>query len=82
MEFYCKYTDNNPNVTYEMGWARALRKPTILVREESSDAPKADYRMLYHATYKKEAHPTLKREVRNNIEAILVKEYGYVLEKI
>jgi hypothetical protein len=37
--------------------------------------------MLYHATYKKEAHPTLKKAIRENIEAILSKEYGYVLEK-
>lgn len=79
--FVANISDNNPNVTYEMGWARALRKPTILLREESSDAPKSDYKMLYHATYKKEAHPTLRKAVRDNIEAILIKEYGYVLEK-
>ncbi|MDR0744668.1 MAG: nucleoside 2-deoxyribosyltransferase [Holosporales bacterium] len=32
--FIANITGNNPNVTYEMGWARALKKPTILVREE------------------------------------------------
>jgi len=78
--FVANITGNNPNVTYEMGWARALRKPTILVREEASEEPKSDYKMLYHATYKKEAHPTLKKAIRGNIEAILTKEYGYVLE--
>ncbi|WP_029327851.1 nucleoside 2-deoxyribosyltransferase [Bacteroides sp. 14(A)] len=79
--FVANITNNNPNVTYEMGWARALRKPTILVREEKSKEPKSDYKMLYHATYKKEAHTTLKKTIRENMEAILAKEYGYVLDK-
>lgn len=79
--FIANITDNNPNVTYEMGWARALRKPMILVREKKSEEPKSDYKMLYHATYIKEAHTTLKKTIRKNIEDILEKEYGYVLEK-
>lgn len=78
--FIANITGNNSNVTYEMGWARALKKPTILVREEESEEPKSDYKMLYHAVYKAENHLSLKTVVRENIEAILVKEYGYVLE--
>ena len=79
--FIANITGNNPNVTYEMGWARALAKPTILVREQKSEEPKSDYKMLYHATYKKEAHTTLQNAIRKNIKQILIKEYGFILEK-
>jgi len=78
--FIANITDNNPNVTYEMGWARASNKPTILVREKTSEQPKSDYKMLYHATYDKEAHTTLIDTIRENIEAILSDEYGYTLK--
>ena len=77
--FIANITGNNANVTYEMGWARALKKPIILVREEASEEPKSDYKMLYHASYKEKALITLEDVVKKNIIAILKNEYGYVL---
>lgn len=79
--FVGNITGNNPNVTYEMGWARALRKPTILVREENAEEPKSDYKMLYHAKYDARNHLSLEEVCRKNVMAILSELYGFVLEK-
>jgi nucleoside 2-deoxyribosyltransferase len=36
---FCDITGNNPNVTYEMGWARALKKHVVILKEESKFLP-------------------------------------------
>jgi nucleoside 2-deoxyribosyltransferase len=79
--FIANIIDNNPNVTYEMGWARAMNKPIILLREEKSEEPKSDYKMLYYAVYKKEAHTTLQAAILENLKVVLSKEYGIYFNK-
>ena len=73
---FCDITDNNPNVTYEMGWARALKKHVVILKEESAESPKLDYMLDNYATYKKTALVTLEDAIENNIKAILSKNYG------
>lgn len=75
--FVANITDNNPNVTYEMGWARALNIPVIITKEEKAADPKSDYKLDYYFTYKKDAHTTLKEEVGKHIKAILVDRYKF-----
>ena len=73
---FCDITDNNPNVTYEMGWARALKKHVVILKEESAEGPKSDYKLDNYSTYKKDAHLTLEEAVEKNIIAILKKNYS------
>lgn len=78
--FIANITDNNPNVTYEMGWARALEIPTIIVREEKSTPPKSDYRNDWYSTYEKDSlYPTLSKEIHKHIIAILNSHYGFAI---
>jgi nucleoside 2-deoxyribosyltransferase len=79
--FIADITNNNPNVTYEMGWARALEKPTIILKEKDAEAPRSDYKMDYFDTYDKSAHLTLKEVVVKHLRAIITNEFGYTLEK-
>lgn len=43
-------TNKNPNVSYELGMAHAMRKPTILITQRIEDIP-FDYRHLRHILY-------------------------------
>lgn len=73
---FCDITGNNPNVTYEMGWARALKKHVVILKEEQSEEPKSDYRMDYYETYKKDASITLYDAVEKSVTRILLDHYG------
>ena len=73
---FCDITGNNPNVTYEMGWARALKKHVVILKEESAESPKSDYLLDNYATYKNTALVTLEDAIENNIKAILSNNYG------
>jgi nucleoside 2-deoxyribosyltransferase len=77
--FIADITKNNSNVTYEMGWARALKKIMIVIKEESAKQPKLDYSMLHYVIYKKTDYTTLKNVIRENIKAILIKEEQFGL---
>lgn len=78
--FIADITDNNANVSYEMGWARALNKPTIIVREQTSDPPKSDYQNdTYHQYDKNCLNISLSEVVKKNILEILNKNYGVVI---
>lgn len=77
----CDITNNNPNVTYEMGWARALGKPVIILREKSSEKPKSDYSMDYYDVYNKTAHTSLKKMIKKNLQAVLEKELSFAITK-
>lgn len=81
--FFSDVTDNNANVTYEMGWARALNKKVIILKEKSSEKPKSDYiNDTYHLYDKECPNITLKKEIENNLSAILENDYHLVrLEK-
>lgn len=76
--FISNITGNNPNVTYEMGWARALGIPTIIIREKDAEEPKSDYRNDLYFTYQKDAlEATLKKDIYKHIVAVLNKSYGF-----
>lgn len=75
--FIANITDNNPNVTYEMGWARALKIPVIIAKEAKADEPKSDYKLDFYFTYEKDAHITLKEEITKHIKAVLVDTYKF-----
>lgn len=77
--FIANITGNNANVTYEMGWAKALKIPVIIVKEESAEDPKSDYKLDFYATYKKDAHTTLKTEISKHLKAILIDTYKFKL---
>ncbi|QOG89305.1 hypothetical protein HUE46_04355 [Flavobacterium columnare] len=74
-------SDNNANVLYETGWARALNKHTILVREKDSTKPKSDYSNDTYHSYKKSALTvSLTKIVNENILDILKAKYGFVID--
>lgn len=59
-------TDRNPNVFYEVGYAHALGKPTILLTQEASDIP-FDLKHFPHIVYGakiKELRPELSKRVQ------------------
>jgi hypothetical protein len=68
---FCDITGNNPNVTYEMGWARALKKHVVILKEESAEKPKSDYLLDFYSTFKENAYITLEEAIETNIKAIL-----------
>ena len=75
--FIADISDNNANVLYETGWARALKKPTLLFREKSSASPKSDYANdTYHNYEKSCLNISLSKIARKNILEILNKNYG------
>ena len=77
---FCDITDNNPNVTYEMGWARALNKYVVILKEENAEKPKSDYLLDFYSTFKKDAYITLEEAVDKNIKAILKNHYSVPIE--
>lgn len=77
---FCDITDNNPNVTYEMGWARALKKYVVILKEENAEKPKSDYLLDFYSTFKKDAYITLEEAVDKNIKAILKQYYSIPIE--
>lgn len=77
---FCDITGNNPNVTYEMGMAKALGKYVVILKEENAEEPKSDYLLDFYSTFKKDAHITLEEAVAKNIKAILKKHYSALIE--
>jgi nucleoside 2-deoxyribosyltransferase len=72
-------TDNNPNVSYEMGWARALKKDVIIVKRKGSVEPKSDYKNDTYHEYDDSARSTdLARIISENIIEVLEKNYGLI----
>lgn len=77
---FCDITGNNPNVTYEMGMAKALGKNVVILKEEKAEEPKSDYLLDFYSTFKKDAYITLEEAVEKNIKAILKKHYSIPVE--
>lgn len=76
---FADITDNNANVLYEMGWARALQKKVIIVRRKDSDKPKSDYLNDTYHDYDDNARSTdLAHVIRENIIEVLEKNYGLI----
>lgn len=76
---FADITDNNANVSYEMGWARALKKDVIIVRRKGSVEPKSDYKNDTYHEYDDNARSIdLARVIRENIVEVLEKNYGLI----
>jgi hypothetical protein len=80
--FIADITGGNANVGYELGIARGLKKPTIIVRQlgDPANVP-FDYEHDVRNPYNEKAIHTLENEVFSNIVAILANDYGYVINK-
>ena len=77
--FFADVTENNANVSYEMGWARALKKEVIIVKRKGSEAPKSDYKNDTYHEYDDNARSTdLAQVVRENVIEVLEKNYGLI----
>ncbi|MFN8285479.1 MAG: hypothetical protein U0V74_01930 [Chitinophagales bacterium] len=80
--FVADITGGNANVGYELGIARGLKKPTIIVRQKGDNVKVPfDYEHDVRNPYNEKAIATLESEVYDNIVAILSDEYGYIIEK-
>ena len=77
---FADITDNNANVLYEMGWARALEdKQVVIVRRKGSPAPKSDYKNDTYHEYDDTCRATsLSEVIEDNILEILEKNYGLI----
>jgi len=79
--FIADISGNNANVLYETGWARALDKHVILVREKTSESPKSDYANDTYQIYNNDARGvTLKKIIMENIGEMLHKNFGIIHE--
>ena len=79
--FFADITDNNANVSYEMGWARALKKKVIIVRRKGAEPPKSDYvNDTYHEYNDSARQSSLKKVIKENIIEELKKGYGLISE--
>ena len=77
--FIADTTDNNPNVMYETGWARALGKEVVLIRKAGSTPPKSDYQNdIYHEYDDNFRASSLKEIIYNNIVKILKDKFGLI----
>ena len=76
---FADITGNNANVSYEMGWARALKKDVIIVKRKNSDTPKSDYvNDTYHDYNDSARSVDLAKIIRENIIEVLEKNYGLI----
>lgn len=77
--FFADITGNNPNVTYEMGWARAMNKKVIIVRRKGTEQPKSDYKNDTYHDYDDNARSVdLARVINENLVEVLEKNYGLI----
>jgi len=77
--FFADISDNNANVLYETGWARALNKHVVLVRKNDSEKPKSDYSNDTYHTYKNVARvKTLSKIIEDNMLEILKQNFGLI----
>lgn len=75
--FFADVTFNNANVSYELGWARALDKKCIIVKRTGSEDPKSDYQNdTYHEYDDNYRSISLAKVIKNNILATLTQYYG------
>jgi nucleoside 2-deoxyribosyltransferase len=79
--FIADISNNNANVMYETGWARALDRHVLLFREKKSEKPKSDYANDTYHEYDDDARMvTLKKIAWDNITEVLNKNFGLVHE--
>lgn len=77
---FADITDNNANVLYEMGWARALEdKQVVIIRRKGSPEPKSDYKNDTYHEYDDSCRAiSLSAIIEDNILEILEKNYGLI----
>ena len=74
-------TDNNANVLYELGWARALGKKVVIVKREGSAPTKSDIQNdTWHEYNDSYRTVSLSKIIEENILEILKTNYGLVTE--
>ncbi|MFO1367586.1 MAG: hypothetical protein U1F46_01235 [Marinagarivorans sp.] len=67
----CDMSSKNPNVFYELGMRQAFDLPTVLLRDEITEAP-FDVNGLRYVTYRKDMrHRNVKRAIEDLTSAIL-----------
>ena len=72
-------TDNNANVLYELGWARALGKKVVIVKRERSAPTKSDIQNdTWHEYNDSYRTVSLSKIIEENILEILKTNYGLV----
>lgn len=76
---FADITDNNANVLYEMGWARALDKKVVVVKRKNSCPVKSDIQNdTYHEYDDACRSISLSKVIRENIIEILKNNYGLI----
>lgn len=76
---FADITENNANVLYEMGWARALNKQVIIVLKKGTTKPKSDYANDTYHTYNDNARAiSLGKVIRENLIEELSKNFGLI----
>lgn len=79
--FIADVTGGNPNVGYELGIARGVKKPIVIVRKKADEKNVPfDYDHDVRNEYNQDAVHTLEEIIYENIVAILAKDYGYIIE--
>ena len=78
---FADITDNNANVLYEMGWARALDKKVVAVKRKNCNPVKSDIQNdTYHEYDDTCRSISLSKIIRENIIEILTNNYGLITE--
>lgn len=78
---FADITDNNANVLYEMGWARALEKKVVIVKRKNSEPTKSDIQNDTWHEYDDSCRSiSLGKIVKDNIIEILKNNYGLISE--
>lgn len=74
---FADVTGNNANVSYEMGWARALKKSVIVILKKDSERPKSDYQNdTYHEYDDNCRSISLGKVIYDNIIKVLKDNYS------
>lgn len=77
--FIADISENNPNVAYELGYARSMDKPSILLIKDGENIP-FDYGHDNANKYNGNGPLNdLERIVYDNVKGILQKDYGLIL---
>lgn len=80
---FADITNNNPNVLYEMGWARALEKKVVIVKREHSEPTKSDIQNDTWHEYDDSCRSiSLGNIAKDNIIEILRNNYGLISDNV
>lgn len=78
---FADITNNNANVLYEMGWARALEKKVVIIKRKNSEPTKSDIQNDTWHEYDDSCRSiSLGKIAKDNIIEILKNNYGLISE--